>query len=408
MENKILIIGKGAATEALAKKLQTVGVKIYIASGGNIKSETFEYVDLREDDVTGLLKFVLENEINLTIPVSEKAIRADIVSFFQDNGQNIFGPTQEAAKFVLNKAFGKKFLYKIHAQTSKFGIFDKLPMAEDWLKSAAFPVTIKCCEYTNLDDRLVCPTMSLAREFLDVQFSKGETSVLIEEFTYGHNFTVYYITDGYSAVPIMPVGNYKFTLDGDGGILTNGTGCYAPDYKVSSVVLSRLDNVVRNTLVSLDKKGAPYTGILGVECVMTGEDKFYVNEFKPFLQDYDADAVLNIVADDLIQIFRACIDGLFADEYEEIKLNNLTSVSAVVLSRQFNKRIIGIDKIDDVENISFMNVTKTDNGQYLTGKGEAFVLTRSASTLSRAKSYLYEDLEQVSFDGMKYRKDILG
>lgn len=408
MENKILIIGKGAATEALAKKLQTVGVKIYIAPGGSIKSETFESIDLREDDVTGLLKFVLENEINLTIPVSEKAIRADIVSFFQDNGQNVFGPTQEAAKFVLNKAFGKKFLYKIHAQTSKFGIFDKLPMAEDWLKSATFPVTIKCCEYTNLDDRLVCPTMSLAREFLDVLFSKGETSVLIEEFTYGHNFTVYYITDGYSAVPIMPVGNYKFTHDGDGGILTNGTGCYAPDYKISNVVLSRLDNVVRNTLVSLDKKGAPYTGILGIECVMTGEDKFYVNEFKPFLQDYDADVVLNIVADDLIQIFRACIDGLFADEYEEIKLNNLTSVAAVVLSRQFNKRILGLDKIDDFANILFMNATKTDSGQYLTGKGEAFVLTRSASTLSRAKSYLYEDLEQVNFDGMKYRKDILG
>lgn len=408
MENKILIIGKGASTEALAKKLQANGAKIYIASGGNIKSENFEYIDLREDDITGLLKFVLENEINLTIPISEKALKSDIVSFFQDNGQNIFGPTLEACKFVLNKASGKKFLYKIHAQTSKFGIFDKLPMAEDWLKTANFPVTIKCCEYTNLDDRLVCPTMSLAREFLDVQFSKGETSVLLEEFTYGHNFTVYYITDGYSAVPITSVGNYKFTHDGDGGLLTNGTGCYAPDYKVSEIVFSRLDNVIRNTLVSLEKKGTPYIGILGVECVMTGDDKFYVNEFKPFLQDYDACAILNLIEEDLVQIFKACIDGLFADEYEKINLNNLSSVSAVVLARQFNKRILGLDMIDDIENILFMNTTKTDNGEYLTGKGEVFVLTRSAGTLTRAKSYLYEDLNQIKFDGMKYRKDILG
>ncbi len=408
--NNVLIIGKGAAAEALARKLykaQDIG-KVFIAPGGNIKSETFEYVDLREDDLTGLLKFVLENEVCLTIPVSEKALKADVVSFFQDNGQAIFGPSQDSCNFVLNKASGKKFLYKIHAQTSKFGIFDKLSMAEDWLKTAAFPVTIKCSEYTNLDDRLVCPTMSLAREFLDVLFSKGETSVLVEEFTFGHNFTVYYITDGYSAVPITAVGNYKFTHDGDGGILTNGTGCYAPDYKVSQIVISRLDNVVRNTLVSLDKKGTPYMGILGVECVLTGEDKFYVNEFKPFLQDYDAAAILNLVDDDLIEIFKACIDGLFADEYDEIKLNNFSSIAAVVLSRQVNKRIAGMDNIDDLENVLFINTKKTQNGEYLTGKGQEFVLTRSASTFTRAKSYLYEDLEQINFDGIRYRKDILG
>ena len=37
-------------------------------------------------------------------------------------------------------------------------------------------------------------------------------------------------------------------------------------------------------------------------------------------------------------------------------------------------------------------------------KGAVFSLTRSASTLSRAKKYLYEDLEQITFDGIKYRK----
>ena len=52
--------------------------------------------------------------------------------------------------------------------------------------------------------------------------------------------------------------------------------------KISEVVISRVENVVRNALVSVEKKGEPYVGILGVECVLTGEDKFYVTEFKPF------------------------------------------------------------------------------------------------------------------------------
>ncbi len=398
-KKNILIIGKGAVAAALSKKLkENESVEnVFIAPSSN--------VDIREDDLTGLLKFALENEIDLTIPVSEKSLDADIVSFFQTNGQNIFGPVKDACNIAINKSTGKKFLYKNRAQTSKFGVFEKLQQTEEFLKNANFPITIKCSKYNKIEDRLVCTTTALAREFLEILFStKNETNVLIEEFTNGHNFTIYYITDGYSALPITAIGNYKFSENGNGGLLTNGMGCYTPDYKISDVVFSRVDNIVRNTLTSLDRKGTPYMGILGVECTLTGEDKFFVNEFKPFLQDFDAAAVLNLVDDNLIDIFMACIEGLFADEYEEIKTNELSSVSAVVLSRQNNKVIKGLDNIEDIE---FLNVTKTNDEKYLTGKGEVLVITKTASTLNRAKNLMYEDLAQIFFDGMKYRKDIL-
>ena len=399
-KKNILIIGKGAAAAALGKKLrqnETVD-NIFMAPSSE--------VDIREDDLTGLLKFALENEIDLTIPVSEKALDADIVSFFQTNGQNIFGPVKDACNIAINKPSGKKFLYKNRAQTSKFGVFEKLQQTEEFLKNAQYPITIKCSKYNGLDDRLVCTTTALAREYLEILFStKNETNVLIEEFTRGHNFTIYYITDGYSALPISTVENYKFCENGDGGLLTNGMGCFAPDYKISEVVVSRVDNIVRNTLSALDRKGTPYLGILGVECTLTGEDKFFVNEFKPFLQNFDAAAVLNLIDDNLIEIFMACIDGLFADEYEEIKTNELSSVSTVVMSRQNNKVIKGFEGIDDIE---ILNITKTNDEKYLTCKGEVFVITKTASTLNRAKNLIYEDLAQISFDGMKYRKDILG
>lgn len=408
-KKKILIVGKGACAAAFAKKLaKSVDVeKIYVAPGVLYKDEKVENIDFREDDITGLLKFSLENGVNLTIPVSEQSLKSDIVSFFLTNGQNIFGPVKDACDIATNNILGKKFLYKIHAQTSKFGVFDKIQMAEDWLRGANFPVTIKCAEYDGKDDRLVCPTMTLAREFLDTLFSRGETSVLLEEFTYGHNFTAYYVTDGYSAVMLNVVANYKFTTEGDGGFFTNGVGCYVNDYKVSDVVLERIGNIVKNTLAALEKKGTPYVGILGVDCTLTGEDKFFVNEYKPLLQDYDAAAVLNLVDDDLIKIFMACIDGLFADEYEKIECNNLSSVSVVVSARQAGQDIQGINVIDDIDNIDFSALIKhTNDEKFITSTGEAFVLTRTASTLSRAREYLYDDLSVIKFSGMKYRKDI--
>lgn len=408
-KKNIFIIGQGAAASALAKKLKQnaeIG-QIYITYGNSVISEDFKNIDIREDDLTGLLKFALEAEIDLTIPISKKTLRADVVSFFQSNGQNIFGPAKEAWNIAINNGAGKKFLYKIHAQTSKFGIFDKIQQAEDFLKSANFPVTIKCREYSDITkDRLVCPTISLACEYLSTLFSKNETDILIEEFTYGRNFTIYFITDGYSAIPFASVANYKFTQDGDGGILTNGIGCFTPDYRISEVVIQRVENVVRNTLVSLDKNGEPYVGILGVECILTGEDKFFVSEFKPFLQEHDAGAVLNNCDDNLFEIFNACINGLFADEYETIKTNQLSSVSATVLSRHPDKIIKGLSKIDDIENVDFINIKGINNNICTTNKGAVFTLTRSASTLSRAKEYLYDDLSQIEFDGIKYRKDI--
>jgi len=408
-KKNILIIGQGATTQSLARKLKQDNEtgNIFIAPGNGIETEYYTNIDIREDDLTGLLKFALENNIYMTIPVSELALKSDVVSFFLTNGQNIFGPTKEACSIAINNPAGKRLLYKIHAQTSKFGVFDKYQPAEDYLKTAQFPLTIKTSEYSNItDDRLVCPTISLAREFLSVLFSKGETDILIEEFTFGKNFTIYFITDGYTAAPITSVANYKFTQDGDGGILTNGIGCYAPDFKISEIVFSRVENIINNTLVSLQKKGCPYVGILGVECVLTGEDKFYVNEFKPFLQEHDSSAVLNLVDDSLLEIFTACINGFFSDEYETIAMNNLSSVSAVILARQINKQISGLNLSENQDNIDFINVKKANNDIYLTGKGAIMTITKSAATLSRAKKYLYEDLSEIKFDGMKYRKDI--
>ena len=54
-----------------------------------------------------------------------------------------------------------------------------------------------------------------------------------------------------------------------------------------------------------------------------------------------------------------------------------------------------------VDNVDFIS----GNGK-LTVQGENFVLTRCASTLSRAKNKLYDDLSEINFDGIKYRKDV--
>ena len=368
--------------------------------------EFAECVDIREDNVSELLNFVLENDIDLTIVVSEKAISADIADFFQANERLIFAPTAEGADFVINKSQGKKFLYKLHAPTPRFGIFEKLQLAIEYLKEATYPLVVRCDRNNCGLDRLCCTTFETAKHFAEDLFAQGQNKIVIEEYVYGHEFTMYVVTDGYHAIPITTAQNFKFTENGDGGLLTSGVGCYVPAYKIPIEIQNKLfKNVILPALNTLVRKETPYLGILGVDAVMTGADTYTVLEFKPFLQNFDAQAVLNSVDEDLIDLFEACANGFFADEYEDILTNANASASCVVKSRKENAVIPNIDLIDS--DIDYLGTKQNKYFEFMSVKGDNFVLTSCAKTLSRAKNKLSEDLDLLKFEGVKFRSDIV-
>lgn len=402
---KILIVGNSAKEYALARKLASYECEIFVIPGNASMMDIAKCVDIREDKVQEILEFVLENAIDLTVVSSELAIKNDIASVFQANEQLIFAPTAQSASFALSRSVGKRFLYKLRIPTPRFAIFDKLQLAVDYLKTANMPQVIRTDENLNTADRLVCSTFINAKTFVEDLFSKDEKKVVLEDYVYGHEFTFYAVTDGYSALPLMTVANYKFMENGNGGILTSGTGAFAPDYKVSSdIENSIMNDVVIKVLQALERKGTPYLGILGMDCVLMPDGQYVVLNFKPFLSDHDADAVLNLVDENLLNLFAACAVGSFADDYEKLNVSDNSSVSCVVSSRQEGKVINGLELVDS--DIAHFGVTQNKYLEYETIKGKNFVLTRTAKTLSRARKHLYEDIEVIKFDGKKYRNDI--
>ena len=406
---KILIVGHSAKEHALALKFAEYDniEKIYVAPGNNAIKDIAEIVDIREESTSELLKFVIENNIDLTIASSSIAIKNDIADIFQANGQLIFAPSAESSKFTLNNAFCKKFLYKQHIPTPRFGVFEKLQPAIDHLTSAAYPVVIKSEEEINGHDRQACSTLNIARTFVEDLFARGENKVIIEEYVYGHEFTLYAITDGYQALPLGVAANYKFMSEGGGGFLTDGVGAYAPDYKISSELIDNImSNVVQNILRALQRQELAYLGIIGVNGVLKNDGKYTILEFKPFFQDHDCACMLSLIEENLYTLFEACAVGSFADDYENIRTSGLASLSCVVFAQSGDKVISGLDLIEDSQ-INYFNTVK--NNEYLellTQKGKVMTLTASANTLKRAKIKLYDDISYISFDGKKYRSDI--
>lgn len=404
-KKKVLIVGNSAKEYALVKKFKNYDCDIFVLSGNSAISELAECVDIREENVQEILEYVLENAIDLTIVTSEVAIKNNIAELFQTNNQLIFCPTAQSAQFTLSRSAGKRFLYKLRIPTPRFGIFDKLPLAIDYLKNAPMPQVIRADENSNSADRLVCTTFAASKTFVEDLFNKDENKVVLEDYVYGHEFTIYVVTDGYSALHLATVANYKFAEDGDGGILTSGVGAYTPDYKISSdIENSVMQNVVERVLASLQRKETPYLGVLGIDCVLTTDGNFVTLDFKPFLSDHDAEAVLNLVDENLLTLFEACAVGSFADDYEKIDVSDNSSVSCVISSRKKGEIIKGLELVES--DITHFATTKNKYFEYETVEGKTLVLTKTAKTLSRARKHLYEDVELISFSGKKCRNDI--
>ena len=404
-KKKVLIVGNSAKEYALVKKFKNYDCDIFVLSGNSAISELAECVDIREENVQEILEYVLENAIDLTIVTSEVAIKNNIAELFQTNNQLIFCPTAQSAQFILSRSAGKRFLYKLRIPTPRFGIFDKLPLAIDYLKNAPMPQVIRADENSNSADRLVCTTFAASKTFVEDLFNKDENKVVLEDYVYGHEFTIYVVTDGYSALHLATVANYKFAEDGDGGILTSGVGAYTPDYKISSdIENSVMQNVVERVLASLQRKETPYLGVLGIDCVLTTDGSFVTLDFKPFLSDHDAEAVLNLVDENLLTLFEACAVGSFADDYEKIDVSDNSSVSCVISSRKKGEIIKGLELVES--DITHFATTKNKYFEYETVEGKTLVLTKTAKTLSRARKHLYEDVELISFSGKKCRNDI--
>lgn len=408
-KKNILIIGHSAKEHALAEKLKSYDnvEKIYALPGNAAMKEFCECVDIREDRPQEILEFVLENEIDLTIASSNAAIKSDIADLFQANSQLILAPVAAASGFTISRAAAKKFMYKLHIPTPKFGIFEKPQLAFDYVKNAQYPILISSDEDSDTCVKAVATTVDLAKRCVEDLFLSDEKKVVIEDFQCGHEFTLYVITDGYQALPLSVVADYKFFENGNGGLYTSGVGAFVPDYKVpENVICSIMNDVVFNILHSLEKRETPYLGILGIECVLSRDDKYFVTGFTPFLKDYDAACVLNSVADSWLTLFEACAVGSFADDYFEIMHSNAASVSCVLSSRADGEVINGLDLVDDSVNITHFSTVKNEYMEYLTNKGRTLVVTASAATLNSAKEKLYENIDVIDFKSKKYRTDI--
>ena len=144
---KVLVIGNGGREHALAWKAaqSPLVTKVFVAPGnaGTALEENLENINIKATDITGLLNFAQEQQIDLTIVGPEAPLVIGIVDSFQKAGLKIFGPSKAAAQLEGSKAFTKDFLARHNIPTAEYQNFTEIEPAIAYIRQKVAPIVIK-------------------------------------------------------------------------------------------------------------------------------------------------------------------------------------------------------------------------------------------------------------------------
>ncbi|MDX1796765.1 MAG: phosphoribosylamine--glycine ligase, partial [Hydrogenovibrio sp.] len=322
----VLIIGSGGREHALAwKTAQSDKVsRVYVAPGnaGTALEPKLENVDLAVDNLSGLVDFAQNNDIELTIVGPEVPLVLGVVDAFQAAGLKCFGPTQGAAQLEGSKAFSKDFLAKHNIPTADYQVFTEIPAAIDYIQKMGTPIVIKADGLAagkgviladSEDEAIAAVEDMLAGN----KFGDAGARVVIEEFLHGEEASFIVMADGKNILPMATSQDHKARDNGDTGPNTGGMGAYTPAPVVTRDIHDRImREVIEPTIEGMAKDGLPYTGFLYAGVMISPQGQVKVLEFNCRFGDPETQPIMMRLQSDLSELCLAAIDG---------KLNEVTA-----------------------------------------------------------------------------------
>lgn len=414
---KILIVGNGGRESAIAKTIKRFHPEatLFVAPGnGGTEAECIN-VPIKVEAIEELVAFAKKEAVDLTIVGPEVPLVMGIVDTFNTKGLSVFGPNKECAQFEGSKKFTKEFLMRHHIPTARYTSFDKTEKdkAIEEVETFSLPVVVKADGLAAGKGVLICETYEDAKlqieEIFADKFKGAGDTIVIEEFLTGIEASLLCFVDGKVLIPMETARDYKRALDGDKGLNTGGMGGFSPNPIITEDVKETIDNTILKPIIEgfksekLDFKGILFIGLM----IEKGIPK--VLEFNVRFGDPETQSVLPRLETDLIEIFKACIDGKL-DEIE-IKWNKQKSVTIVLASKGYpdsTEKGVPIKGFDALEADTYLYHagTKKQGSTIVTDGGRVLALTRLGESLEEARGKVYQEVKKLHFEGMQYRTDI--
>ncbi|MCF7833932.1 MAG: phosphoribosylamine--glycine ligase [Candidatus Pacebacteria bacterium] len=419
-KQKILIIGSGGREHAVGWKIaQSPFVdKMYFAPGNAGTSMLGENIDIKAIDIEALKIFAQENNIDITLALPDDPLALGIVNEFEKVGLKIFGPTKESARLESSKAFAKNFMQKYNLPTASFQIFEDEKEAKKYLNTHTLPVVVKASGLALGKGVFICQTKEEAEKrideiMVDKLFGEAGKQIVIEEFLTGPEISIHLFSDGNNYAIFPPSQDHKRIGEGDTGLNTGGMGTISPLPFVSQDLLKEIEeSVVKPALLGMQKEGFPFKGILYPGLILTKNGP-KILEFNARFGDPETQSYMRLLDSDLLEIVNACIDGninnISVNWKKDFACTIVLASSGYPGNYQKGSIIKGIQEAEKEKDIVvFQAGTKLNNeGDFITNGGRVLGVSAIGSDLKESLKKAYNAIENnISFEGMQYRKDI--
>ena len=415
---KVLVVGGGGREHALVWKIAQSSLvdKIYCAPGNPGIAELAECVHIGADEIEVLRDFALAEKIELTVVGPEVPLTLGIVDIFQENGLEIFGPSQAAARIEGSKGFSKDLMAKYRIPTATYRSFSDHAEALAYVREQGAPIVIKADGLAAGKGVVVAQTGAQAEAAIDdimLQRSFGDagTRVVIEEYMEGEEASFFAFTDGSSILPLASSQDHKRACDNDEGPNTGGMGAYSPAPVVTEALYQEIvDTIVRPTVAGMAAEGCPYCGILYVG-LMIKDGKPRVVEFNARFGDPEAQPLLMRMKSDIVPVLQACARGDL--NQAGIEWHDRAAVCVVMASGGYPASytkglpITGLDRAAALNDLMVFHAgTALEQGRLVNSGGRVLGVTGLGDNVAEAIEKAYAGVAAINWEGVHYRRDI--
>ena len=415
---KVLVIGSGGREHALVWKIRQseLVTAIYCAPGSAAIGQLAEIVPIAVEQIEKLADFVGKEHIDLTVVGPELPLTLGIADFFEARGLKLFGPIKAAAQLEGSKAFAKEILQQNGIPTAASGTFTDATAAKEYLAQQKAPYVIKADGLAGGKGVIICHDRAEAETAIDdivvrKVFGSAGDKLVIEEFLEGEEASFMVLTDGEHVLPLPSSQDHKRVFDNDLGPNTGGMGAYSPAPVVTAEMHERvLREIVTPLLAALKRKQIRYRGVIYVGLMITNDGP-KVLEFNARFGDPECQPIMMRLKSDLIPLLQAAVDGCLDEVRPEWHDN--AAVCVVLTANGYpgtydkNKEISGVENLTHWRQgfVFHAGTVKNDN-RWLTAGGRVLGVTARGKTIAAAAKEAYWAVEQISWDGIHYRKDI--
>lgn len=413
---KVLVVGSGGREHALCWKIaQRPDTEVYVAPGNIGMVDVATLVNIKVDDIAGLVDFAKAEGIDLTVVGPELPLTLGIVDAFQEAGLACFGPNKAAAKLEGSKAFSKELMKKYGIPTAAFDTFTDVEKAKAFVDEIGVPCVVKADGLAAGKGVIICMTREEADKAIedmltDHAFGDASATIVIEEYMVGPEVSVLAFADGKSVLPMVSAQDHKRIFDGDKGPNTGGMGAYSPAPVYTEALSVEVNKtIIEPTIAAMAAEGTPFTGILYTGLMLT-EKGPRVLEYNVRFGDPETQPIMVRMKSDIVELFQACVDGKLDEAalewHDEAAVCVIMASGGYPASSEKGVPIHGLDDIAAEEAIVFHSGTAEKDGEIVTNGGRVLGVTAKDATIKGAIDKAYAAVEKINFDHMQFRRDI--